>query len=311
MRAVWLTTYGGPEVLAVRETPDPIPGPADVTIRVAAAAVNFIDTLIRANRSPGPPGSGQAPPFIPGNGVGGTVVGIGSEVDASLAGTRVITSTGGSGGYAELVAVPAATVIPVPAGLDLGTATALLADGRTALGLFQAAALEPGQMALVLAAAGGVGSLLVQLCRAAAVRAIGASSVSKAAFVSGLGAEPVDYGAPGWSSRVKVDVVFDGVGGSAGGAALAALRPGGRFIQYGLAAGAATQVDREDVQRIGFDVLRAIGSRSGELTREALALAAGGVLRPTVGQTFPLEAAAAAHAAIESRATVGRTLLVF
>jgi NADPH2:quinone reductase len=107
-----------------------------------------------------------------------------------------------------------------------------------------------------------------------------------------------------------VDVVFDGVGGSVGAAALTLLRPGGRFLLFGLASGRPTTVDRDDVTLLGFEVLGQLGARAAELTTRALAEAAAGRLRPLVGQTFPLSEAAAAHAAIESRSTIGKTLLI-
>lgn len=309
MRAVWLTAFGGPELLTARETPDPEPGPGQVVIEVAAAVVNFVDTLVRADRTPWPM-SGPKPPFIPGNGVGGAVIQVGDGVDPSLLGQRVIAGTGGSGGYAELVAVPADALIGVPDGLDLVEATALLADGRTALGLVDAAAPQSGEAALILAAAGGVGSLLVQLCAARGASVFGAAGgPEKAVRVASLGAGSLDYDVTGWADGLTVDVVFDGVGGERGNAALGALRSQGRFVQYGLSSGSPTQMSRDDVTHIGFGVLGAIGARSSELTRQAVDLAVRGQLRPTVGQTYPLEHAGEAHAAVESRATVGRTLL--
>lgn len=309
MQAVWLTAFGGPEVLTVRETPDPEPAPGQVVIEVAAAVVNFVDTLVRADRTPWPTG-GPTPPFIPGNGVGGVVIEIGVGVDRSVLGQRAIAGTGGAGGYAELVAVGADDLITVPDGLDVVKATALLADGRTALGLVDAAAPQPGESALVLAAAGGVGGLLAQLCAARGASVSGAAGgPEKVAQLASIVAGSLDYDVAGWADGLTVDVVFDGVGGEHGNAALRAVRPGGRFVQYGLSSGSPTQVSRDDITHIGFEVLRAIGARSSELTRQALDLAVRGQLRPTIGQTYPLEQAGMAHAAIESRATVGRTLL--
>jgi NADPH2:quinone reductase len=107
-----------------------------------------------------------------------------------------------------------------------------------------------------------------------------------------------------------VDVAFDGVGGPIGAAALRAVRPGGRFVQYGLASGAPTVINRDDVAVLGFAALGAIAPRAATLSAQALDLAAAGKLRPVVGQTFPLDQAAAAHRAIEARATLGKTLLI-
>jgi NADPH2:quinone reductase len=306
MQAVWMTRYGDPSVLEVREILDPDPSTGEVLVRVAYASITFIETLIRAGRGPGP---GPQPPYVPGNGVGGTVVAVGPDVDPGWIGRRVVTGTGGTGGYAEFAVAGVTGLVGVPDGLDLDAATALLADGRTALGLVQAAAHRTGETALVLAAAGGVGSLLVQLVSPAVGAAGGPDKVAAAAALGA--ATTVDYRTPGWTAGLPtIDIVFDGVGGAIGAEALRALRPGGRFVQYGLAGGAPTTVDRDDITLIGFETLRAIGVRSTELTGEALALAASGRLRPTIGGRYPLAAAADAHRAIEARETIGKTLLI-
>jgi NADPH:quinone reductase len=176
-------------------------------------------------------------PTIPGNGVGGVVAEVGDGVDATLVGTRVISSTGGSGGYAERAAVDSAGAIPVPEGVGLPEAVALLADGRTAMALMRAAEMRPGERVLVEAAAGGVGSLLVQLAAGAGARVIAAAGGEhKLRVARELGAgEAVDYTAPAWTERVGdgVDVVFDGVGGALGRAAFELARPGGRFWPSG------------------------------------------------------------------------------
>lgn len=311
MQAVWINEFGGPEVLAVRETPDPAPAQGQVVVDVAAASITFIETLVRANKAPFPSG-GPQPPYVPGNGVGGTVAELGDGVDPSWLDRRVVTTTGGTGGYATRAAVPAAGLIPVPDGVSLRDATALLADGRTATGLAEAARLAPGDRVLILAAAGGVGTLLVQLARLANARVIGAASTGKQSVISDLGAdETADYISPSWTADIEpVDVVFDGVGGPVGSAALALLKPGGRFLTYGVASGGPTRVDREDIELIGFAALGAIGQRASEYTARALALAAEGKLRPVIGQAFPLDRAADAHRAIEERASVGKTLLL-
>jgi NADPH2:quinone reductase len=310
MRAVWLREFGGPEVLAGEETPDPVTGPGQVLVRVAFASITFVETQFRAGR-PGP--FRAEPPLIPGNGVGGVVGAVGEGVDAGLIGTRVVTSTGGSGGYAQQVAVGAELLFEVPDELALDTAVALLADGRTATGLVRAAAIKPGERVLVEAAAGGVGSLLVQLAKSAGAEVVGAASGHKLAKVRELGADlAVDYREPDWSERAgQVDVVFDGVGGEVGATAFRLLRRGGRMVVFGLSSGEWTPIPDEDAEACGVDVVRGFGSPAEmrEFTRSALAEAAAGRLRPVIGQRFPLERAADAHAAMETRATVGKTLL--
>jgi len=318
MWAVWMTSFGLPEVLQARETPDPVPAEGQVVIDVTVASITFIETLVRGGRSPFPGGSPE-PPYVPGNGVGGVVAMLGPGVDGDWLGRRVVTGTGGSGGYAERVAVPVAGLVVVPDSLDLDVATALLADGRTALGLSQLAAPQPGEWVLVEAAAGGVGTLLVQLAANAGARVIAAAGgARKLDTARECGASlTVDYGHAGWEAKVReavgdrgVDVAFDGVGGDIGATALKLVAAGGRFVQFGLASGRPTDTTGTAATVIGFRELGSLGSRSAELAAAALELAAQSRLRPVIGQTFPLVNAAEAHAAIEARSTIGKTLLV-
>jgi len=247
MHQVQMEEYGGPAVLHLVEVPDAEPGPGQVAVRTAAAGITFVETQVRAGRSPRP-GPGPALPAVLGNGVEGTIVSAGADVDPAAVGMLVVTATGGLGGYADRVVVGAEDPVPVPPGLARGTAVALLADGRTALALARAAALTTGDRVLVTAAAGGVGSLLVQLARAAGARhmAAAASSPRKLEVTRTLGADVVaDYTSPGWADQVRaatgsLDVVFDGVGGDIGDAALGLLGRGGRFLAYGAASGSFT-----------------------------------------------------------------------
>lgn len=316
MRVVWLTELGEPGVLVPGDAPDPRPGHRQVVVDVAFANVTFVETQFRATGfGPFPP----EPPMVMGNGVGGVVTSVGEGVDAGLVGRRVVASTGGSGGYAERVAVDATALVPVPEGLDLDSAVAVMADGRTALLLARRAGLRDGDRVLVEAAAGGVGSLLVQVATAAGawvVAAAGGTAKTKRAL--DLGADiAVDYREPGWPGAVRdaagaLDVVFDGVGGAIGRAAFELLGRGGRMLSYGLASGEWAGIPEERASERGVALVKATGTPEElrALTEEALAEAAAGRLRPVIGQRFPLERAADAHSAIESRATVGKTLLV-
>jgi NADPH:quinone reductase len=154
MRAVWLWEFGGPKVLVAGEAPEPVAGPGQAVVEVAFANITFVETQMRV----GLPGPFEPElPVIPGNGVGGVA-----------AGRRVVTSTGGSGGYAERVAVDAGGLIEVPDGLGLDAAVALLADGRTATMLVRAAGVRAGETVLVEAAAGGVGRRARRDARASA-----------------------------------------------------------------------------------------------------------------------------------------------
>ena len=319
MRAVVLHEFGPPEALVAAEVPDPLPGPGQVLIEVEIANVTFVETQVRAGRAPNP---AMAPslPAILGNGVGGMVASVGAGVDPALVSSRVITSTGGSGGYAEQVAVGAAGLIAVPEGLDLADAVALLADGRTALSLARSVGIQPGETVLVEAAAGAVGSLLVQLAVAAGASVVAAAGGQrKLKLAADLGASvTVDYTEPGWAERVAeqvggVDVAFDGVGGPIGLAAFGLVRPGGRFRAFGMASGAFVRIPGGEAERRGVTVIGGVQlspEELRELARAALDEAVAGRLRPVIGQRYRLERAADAHAAIESRATVGKSLLI-
>ena len=318
MRAVWLKEFGPPEALVPGAAPDPVAGAGQVLVAVAFANITFVETQVRAGRSPFPLSSG-ALPMIPGNGVGGVVAGTGPGVDTDLAGRRVVSGTGGRGGYAERAAVEAGSLVEVPPGVALDEAVALLADGRTAMALAQAAHVAAGERVLVLAAAGGVGSLLVQLARAAGARVLAAAGgAGKLRLARELGADvTADYRTPEWPAMITAatggaDVVFDGVGGHIGRAAFELLEPGGRLLSYGLSSGEFTRVSEAEAQSRRVAILRGIPVAPGEatrLTKAALDLAAAGNLRAVIGQRFPLEAAADAHRAIEERATTGKTLL--
>ncbi|MCK2238556.1 MULTISPECIES: zinc-binding dehydrogenase [unclassified Crossiella] len=311
MRAVWLREFGGPEVLQLGDAPDPVPGQGQVLIEVAYANITFVETQFRAG--------GDSPfrvelPVIPGNGVGGTVLATGPSVDPDLVGERVISSLTGSGGYAELAVAAAATLHRVPAELPLDSAVALLADGRTAAMLLRATEVKPGERVLVEAAAGGVGSLLVQLAVAAGATVVAAAGgAHKTELAASLGAaEVADYTEPGWAQRIApVDVVFDGVGGEIGRAAFDLLGQGGRMISYGLASGEWAGIAEETAAERGVTLvsLRPSPELVRESTRHVLAEAAAGRLHPVIGQRFPLAEAAAAHTAIANRGTIGKTLL--
>jgi NADPH2:quinone reductase len=330
VRAVEARAFGGPEVLTPVTLPEPAPGPGEAVIAVVAADVLFLDTMVRSGRFS--QAFGQRPPYVPGNGVAGHVDAVGDGVDPAWAGRAVVARTGphgGAGGYAERAVVPADRLVPVPDGAALPTAAALLHDGTTALGLLAGIGVKPGDSVLVLGAAGGMALLLAQLARAAGGHVIGAArlggatrSAQKLTAIRDAGAEAVvDYGKPGWTERVTEaaggagpDVVFDGVGGELGQAAFGLVAPGGRFSAHGAPGGGFARVDPEDAERRGIRVrgieqVQYPPGRFEELAARALAEAAAGRLRPVIGQEFPLERAADAHAALAARTVIGKTLL--
>ncbi|MGW5642368.1 zinc-binding dehydrogenase [Saccharopolyspora sp. NPDC003752] len=319
MRVVQVTGFGGPEVLAVADVADPEPGAGQVLVRASAVDVLFLDTQLREGW--GKEFFGQSPPYVPGDGVAGEVVSVGGSVDPSWIGRSVVASTSNGGTYAELVVVDESELLPVPDGLGEREAVKLLHDATTALFLAEHARIQPGERVLVNAAAGGAASVLVQLARAAGAHVIGAArGDAKLNLVRELGGEPVDYAKPDWEQRVReltggVDVVFDGVGGALGSAAFETTNNGARFYSYGAASGDFTEIDPAEAQRRGVTVVGLLDvqpppEQKKQVTERALAEAAAGRIKPTIGQTFPLERAAEAHAAIAARTTPGRTLLL-
>jgi NADPH2:quinone reductase len=316
MRAAVAREPGPPSVLELRELPDPVPAAGEVVVAVAVAATTFVDTQLRAGAGPRPVDPSEFP-LVLGNGVAGTVVELGEGVDPAWEGERVVTTTGGRGGYASRAVAAADDLHRIPAGVDERTAVAVLADGRTALALTGAASVRGGEVVAVTAAAGGLGSLIVQLAVAAGARVVAlAGGPDKVRHARSLGAaEAVDYRADGWASALgRLDVVFDGVGGDVGAALAARLAPGGRYVQHGAASGTWADVEATVRARGGTLIpLALVGNDPALLHRlvdEALELAADGALRPTIGQVVPLERAGDAHAAMEARQVIGKTLLV-
>jgi NADPH2:quinone reductase len=288
-----------------------------VLVQVAFAGITFVDTQIRQGHPPNPAMIPELPAVL-GTGVGGVVAAVGAGVDPALIGLRVVTHTGGRGGYAEVCAVPAGAIIAIPDSLMVDEAVALLADGRTALALTDAAAPVAGETVLVEAAAGGVGSLLLQLLAQADTRVVAlAGGPRKLRVAAELGAEiGIDYRRPDWAAAVvdrvgSVDLVFDGVGGRIGSEAFRLLAASGRYVPFGMASGRSAGISadvRPDVARVSLGKITP--DQSAHLTRRALDLAAAGRLRPVIGQRLPLERVSDAHAAIEARTTIGKTLLV-
>jgi NADPH:quinone reductase len=325
MYAIRLHEFGPPENLRYEQVDDPEPGPGQVRIAVAAAGVHFIDTRIRA----GQPGPMPRPtlPQIPGREVGGVVDAVGEGTDASWLGRRVVAHLGAaSGGYAERAVVSAEELLPVPDGLSDETAVAMLGTGRTTIAILDAAQLTADDVVLVTAAAGGIGSLLVQAGRNVGATVVGmAGGPAKVDRIRELGADlAVDYTEPGWDQRVRdglggrePTVALDGVGGEAGRTTLELLGVGGRILFFGNASGELTRLSTGDLFSRGLTASAAIGARLARvpgglrrLAERALAEAAGGRLVPLVDKPYPLNEAAAAHAALERRATMGKVVLV-
>jgi len=325
MRAIRLHEFGPPENLVYEEVDDPQPGSGQVRIAVAACGVHLIDTTIRAGVQRGPLPLPDLP-AIPGREVAGVVDALGSGVDDVWFGRRVVAHLGpASGGYAELAVREVDAVHALPDGVADDEAVAMIGTGRTTLGILEVAQVTPGDVALITSAAGGIGSLLMQAMRETGAVAVGlAGGEAKVARVRELGATvAIDYTAPDWTDAVRealgdarVTVAFDGVGGAVGRGALELLAPGGRLILFGFSSGEPTRLSAADLFARGLTASAAIGPRilnrpggMRDLEEQALAALAGGRLRPLV-QRFPLADAAAAHAALEARGTVGKAVLV-
>jgi NADPH2:quinone reductase len=320
MRAVEVREFGPPSVLLPVEVPAPEPGAGQVLVDVAYVDTLWLETMVRSGR--GGDHFPVTPPYRPGVGVAGTVAAVGDGVDDAWRGRAVVTGTGPTGSCAEQVVLDVATLRPVPDGLGLDVAAALIHDGTTAYALRDLVGLRAGDRVLITAAAGGMGVLLVQLAVAAGATVVAAArGPVKLARVAALGAVTVvDYSAPGWVEQVRaavgeLDVVLDGAGGEHGTAVAGLLAPGARFSGHGTPAGSFASLDPALVQRLGLrvtgiaDVQLAPTTAAGHLDR-ALADAATGLIAPLIGQRFALAKAADAHAAIESRTAVGKTLLV-
>jgi NADPH2:quinone reductase len=323
MKAVRFHQTGGPDVLVYEEVPDPQPRDWEVLIRIEAAGLNFSDVMRRrGDHYPQP----SPPPFILGIEVAGTVVGVGKAVETIAVGTTVF-ATPGAGGYAQYICVPASRVIPLPPGVDVVHAAALVAHGLTAaLALRQAARLAPGEAVLVDAAAGGVGSFAIQLAkRYGAGQVIAAASTAQKRVVAqALGADDaVDYTAPDWPDAVReltggrgVDVVLEMVGGDTLARAIGTLAPFGRLIVIGQAGGETALIDpwaltssSHTVTGFYLNNYLAAGPLIQDTIRELLSLVAAGELSVQVGTILPLSQTAEAHRLLEGRQTMGKVVL--
>jgi NADPH2:quinone reductase len=311
VKAIQIDEFGGPEVLAYRDVEDPVPGEGEVLVEVARSGINFADTHATRNDYL----AEQQLPLIPGGEVSGRTPD-GKRVAALLAG----------GGYAEKVAVSEQMLIPVPDGVDDDQAAALLLQGITAMALVRRCArIEPGETLLVEAAAGGTGSLAVQLGKQAGAKVIGlASSEEKRAMVEGLGADAtVDSRAGDLKEAIlaandgkRVDAVLHMSGGDAFDAELSALAPLGRMVVFGIASREQREVSTAALLRgskavIGFWLVHLLmrPHEVGPMIAELLGAVAKGELEVSIGEVYPLSEAARAHEDLIARRTTGKLLL--
>ncbi|MEU5215244.1 zinc-binding dehydrogenase [Streptomyces sp. NPDC020807] len=336
MHAIRLHAFGPAENLTYERAPDPAPAPGQVRVRVAAAGVHLLDTALRQG-APGPFPAPAELPTIPGREVAGTVDALGEGTDPSWLGKRVVAHLGmNPGGYAELAVTDAARLHELPDHLGEAEAVAMIGTGRTTFGILQFTELGPGSTAIVPAAAGGIGTLLVQYAKNAGATVIGlAGGPAKVALVEANGADlAVDYTLPGWPEKVRAHldetgrgaatVVFDSVGGDTGRAAVDLLGAGGQHVVFGWSGSGGGLHDGEPLtftpeelagrgitseSVLGPVMLQKAGGDIRTLELAALAAAADGTLRPAVHR-FPLAKAAEAHRALENRGTTGKVVLI-
>lgn len=321
MRAVVVAEFGGPAVLQVQDLERPEPGPGQVLVDVVAAGVNYMDVYGRQGT---PPYAG-ALPFTPGGEGAGTVAAIGPGVESPAVGDRVAWA-GVSGSYAEQVLVPADRAVPVPPGVELQTAAAVLLQGITAHYLSHSTyPIQPGDVAVVHAAAGGVGLLLTQLVKRRGGLVVATTSTpDKAELARQAGADVVTT-YDGFVDAVKdasggsgAAVVYDGVGATTFDAGLRCLRLRGMMVLYGAASGPVTAFDTARLAGGGSLYLTRPTMGSYVATREELLGRTGELfgwiaaseLDVHVGGTYPLAEAARAHEDLTGRRTTGKLLLL-
>jgi len=338
MRAVWIARVGGPEVLEVREAPDPAPGPGQVRVRVRAAGVNFAEVMARLGLYPDAPKI----PCVVGYEAAGVVDALGEGVTSPAPGARVLALTR-FGAHADTICIPASQALPMPEGMTFEEGAALPVVYLTAWHmLFRVASIRPGEKVLVHMAAGGVGIAALQLCRTVpGVVTFGTASAAKHDVIRAEGCDhPIDYRTGDYQEEVRrltggrgVDVVLDPLGGRDWKKGYRLLRPAGRLVAYGFANLASGE--RRDYLTLAWQALgiplytpiglmndnRAVaGVNIGHLWGETEMLAGEmaalldlyrkGAVRPRVDSTFRLEQAAEAHRRIQSRKNIGKVLLV-
>ncbi|MFD0415687.1 zinc-binding dehydrogenase [Streptomyces sp. NPDC127108] len=354
MHAVRLHAFGPAENLTYETVEDPRPTAGQVRIAVAATGVHLVDTAIRAGDK-GPMPELPALPTVPGREVAGTVESVGAGVPADWLGKRVVAHIGfAPGGYAELTVTDAARLHELPDGMDFAEAVGLIGTGRTTMGILQFAELDEDSVVVIPSAAGGIGTLLVQYAKHAGATVVGlAGGPAKVARVRDNGADlAVDYTDAGWPDEVRAyfkglgdggrgdaegrnagrgaggrgdagraaTVVFDGVGGAVGRAAVDLLGAGGTHVTFGwsgkegpvtLGEGELAERGITQVNPLGPAMMQRAGGENPVRVLELAALEAyaGGYFTPAV-QRFPLREAAAAHRALESRGTSGKVVLI-
>ena len=324
MRAVVLESYGGPEVLTIREVPDPVPGPEEVLVELAATALNRADLLQRMGLYPGPP----MPAEIPGMEFSGTVIGLGDRVLDAAVGDQVMGIVGG-GSYAERLTTHERMLLPVPASVELVDAAAIPEVFITAYdALVIQGGLTAGRTALVHAGASGVGTAAIQICRALGAQVIVTASSGKVTACRALGADlAIDYSTDDFVEAVKLhtggrgaDVILDVIGGDYVARNVACVATNGRIIQVGvMGSGSATvpvgALLMKRAQLIGTTLrarpLEEKIATSQRVRVELLPWFDSGMLTPVIDSSYPFAEVAAAHGHMTANANIGKIVLTF
>jgi NADPH2:quinone reductase len=320
MKAIVVDRPGGPEVLTYQESPDPIAGPNQLLVRVAAAGVNFIDIYQREGLYTMPL------PYTPGLEGSGVVVDVGASVTTFAPGDNVAWA-GMLGSYADMIALDAHAAVAIPEGVSLEQAAQAMLQGMTAHYLVTSVwDIQPGQTALVHAAAGGVGLLLCQMITARGGKVIGTVSTdakATAARAAGAG-DIIRYDTEDVPGRVReivkegVDVVYDGVGRDTFMGSLKSLRPRGMVALFGQSSGPVEAFDPQVLNQAGSLIMTrpslAHFTATPEELRwrasEVLGSLASGQIHFALAHRYPLNEARAAHAALKARTTSGKLLVV-
>ncbi len=332
MRAVVITKHGPPEVLQVQERPAPACGTGQIRISVAAAGVNFADTMARVGLYE------DAPPLpsIVGYEVAGTVAELGEGVDGPAVGSRVMAGTK-FGGYAEEVVVPAADAIALPDGMSFEQGAAIPVNYATAwAGLLGYGSLRPGERVLIQAAAGGVGIAATQIAKVAGAELWGTASPGKHDAIRAQGIEhPLDYTKADWSAGLPpFDLIMDAIGGASFKRSYGLLRPGGRLVAFG--ASSVMQGETRNLRKAlpqalrmmrGFDLVKQMGESKAVIGLNMLrlwedrgslepwiaplqAMIDDGTLKPVVSDVVPFAQAPEAHRILGERRNIGKVVLV-
>jgi NADPH2:quinone reductase len=322
VRAIVAGSLGGPEVLTLRDVPDPEPGPGRLSVRVEAIGVNYRDIYERT----GTGGYNRKPPFTPGTEGAGTIIKTGPGVPGEFAPGQRVAWTDGPASYAEQALVPASRAVPVPGGVDARLAAAVLLQGMTAHYLcYSTFPVKEGDVAVVHAAAGGVGLLLTQLVKKRGGIVVATTSPrEKAELAQRAGADHITT-YDEFAEAVKrltgergADVVFDGVGKDTFDAGLDALRPRGMMALYGGASGQVPPLNPQRLNSGGSLYLTRPNLRDYTADRAELLWRAGdlleyiakGELDVRIGAEYPLGEAARAHEDLAARRTSGKLLLI-